>query len=264
MRRGYVDTKAGQVHYRHAGEGDEVLVLLHHTASSSRTFTDLMKRLSTDLRVIALDTPGFGGSDPFSHQPTTGDLVDALSAAVEGLDIASYRLFGHHTGGAVATEWAVKFPERVRSLALFGGLGMGAETRAAWLGKVPEYRLHRDGSHLQVAWDRVNHGLTDLTESLDVVEILHREVIDVLTAGPRWPEAYRAVFSQDYETFLQKVTCPTLLLSAREDILGEFAEATARVNPAMTSIVLDGGNYLLEERADEVARIVRDFHAAAS
>lgn len=261
MRKGYVDSTTGQVHYRTAGEGDEVLVLLHHTASSSKTFTAFMERLSRDLKVIALDTPGFGGSDAPATQPTTGDMVDALSVAVEALGVPSYHLFGHHTGAAVATEWAVKMPEQVRSLAMFGALGLGAETRAEWLAHVPEYTLQRDGSHLQAAWDRVNRGLTEGSERPGVVEMLHREATDVLIAGPRWPEAYRAVFSQDYEAWLRKVTCPTLLMSGNQDVLGPFAESTAAVKPDMTAIVLDGGNYLLEERADEIARIVRDFHA---
>ena len=63
VRRGYVDTRHGQVHYRESGKGAP-LVLLHATPRSARVYTKLQALLAKRFHVIAPDTLGFGNSDP--------------------------------------------------------------------------------------------------------------------------------------------------------------------------------------------------------
>ena len=79
MRRGYVDVEFGQLHYRESGEGPP-LVLLHKTPSSSIQYSRVMPLLGERYRCIALDTPGFGMSDPFPSQPLMGDYGRAAIA----------------------------------------------------------------------------------------------------------------------------------------------------------------------------------------
>ncbi|MBK8783748.1 MAG: hypothetical protein IPO22_18520 [Anaerolineales bacterium] len=63
IRKGYVDTPNGQVHFRQLKKVDGVpLVLLHQTASSGMMFEPLMTLLSDSFHTLALDTPGFGAS----------------------------------------------------------------------------------------------------------------------------------------------------------------------------------------------------------
>jgi pimeloyl-ACP methyl ester carboxylesterase len=252
MRRGYVDSTCGQVHYRSAGEGDQALVLLHHTAGSSRVFEPVMQHLTGDARLVALDTPGFGGSDPWPTPPSTTDLVEALVAAVAALGLTSYHLLGHHSGAALATEWAATHPGNVRSLTLVGALAMGSDERRRWLEGVADFPLRDDGSHLAAAWQRAGR------DAGGDLQARHLDACEILLAAPRWPEAYRAVFSQDYEAFLRAVTCPTVLISGEDDTLRSYVEATAAVSPQLRTVLLEGGSAVVEHRADEVARVLRE------
>ena len=78
--RGYADTSLGQIHYVEAGEGPPI-VLLHQTASSSVMYARAMPLLAANYRAIAIDTPGFGMSDPPS---SSQDIIEHYADAVAG------------------------------------------------------------------------------------------------------------------------------------------------------------------------------------
>lgn len=90
MRRAYADTPAWQLHYRERGDpGGTPLVLLHPTASSSIQWSArVMPLLPVGIRAIAMDTPGFGMSDPLpGPRPGLGwyasRVCDPLDAGTE-------------------------------------------------------------------------------------------------------------------------------------------------------------------------------------
>jgi pimeloyl-ACP methyl ester carboxylesterase len=259
IRRAYVDVPHGQIHFRTTGEGP-VLVLLHQTAASSRMFEHFMTALARDFTLVALDTPGFGGSDPFPAPPTTSEFVSALHAAVNALGYGRYHLLGHHTGAALACEWAATVPQEVESLGMIGALAMGPDARATWLAGVKDADLQPDGSHLQAAWDRVAGIDSQPVRFPPATALRHREAVYVMIASPRWPEAYRAVFAQDFEAHLTAVTCPVLLMSGEDDVLWPYFEATAALRPDATTAVFSGGAYVLDQSTEETVSVVREFH----
>jgi pimeloyl-ACP methyl ester carboxylesterase len=70
---------------------------------------------STRLAPVVLSTaPG---------TPTLDDYVDWLAEAIDALATDGFHLHGHHTGMHLALALALRWPERVRSLALNGVLG---------------------------------------------------------------------------------------------------------------------------------------------
>jgi pimeloyl-ACP methyl ester carboxylesterase len=267
--RGYVNSTSGQVHYREVGTGDEVVVLLHQTASSSRMYERFMTQLAGEFRLIALDTPGFGESDPWPEQPTTGDLAGALAAAVQGLGIDSYHLLGHHTGAALACEWAATHRDRVRSLAMSGPLAIGPEKAGWWDREDFQAGLRGsaillDGTHLVGAWDRAGNLDPSPVEFPPETGLRHREALDTVKASPRWPETYRAVFAQDFEAHLAAVACPVLVLAARADVLWPYFSATVAAKPGCQSVELPGGAYVFDQQTELVADAMRRFLASVA
>ena len=114
VRRHFVTVNGDrQVHYRRAGKGPAV-VLLHQSPTSSREHVPLIERLMGDFTVIAPDTPGNGLSDPLpGEQPSSADYAHALAQTLDALGIERCGLFGTHTGGVTATEFARLYPDRV-------------------------------------------------------------------------------------------------------------------------------------------------------
>lgn len=94
------------------------LLLLHGMASSWRQWRRTLLRLAGEVPAIALDFPGFGGSDR-PHRPMTArDYADACEAWCRARDLPPLAAVGHSFGGAVLVDWASRYPERFRSLGL--------------------------------------------------------------------------------------------------------------------------------------------------
>lgn len=109
------------------GEGGDPVVLLHGFGGDLNNWLFAAPALAAERIVYALDLPGHGGS---SKDVGAGDLA-ALTGAVrrfldaEGLE--RVHLIGHSLGGLVAARVALDAPERVASLTLVAGMGLGRE-----------------------------------------------------------------------------------------------------------------------------------------
>lgn len=109
------------VHILEAGIG-EPLILLHGSGNNAASWVPLMEQNLDGRRVIAVDRPGYGLSDPVvyrrkDYRPATVSLVTGLLDAF-GLERAD--LVGNSTGSIWAIWTAIDQPQRVRSLTLLG------------------------------------------------------------------------------------------------------------------------------------------------
>ena len=109
VRRGYQDTTIGQVHYHHAGAG-EPLLLLHRGAATSEVYVQLMGLLASDFSVVAVDNPGFGMSDHPPRPYTIPEFVQVVLEVLDGLQIDTTHVLGHHTGCARLVSWQPPLP----------------------------------------------------------------------------------------------------------------------------------------------------------
>jgi pimeloyl-ACP methyl ester carboxylesterase len=213
MRRGYAETDIGQIHYREMGTGDAVL-LFHQTASSSVHFGRVMPLLADrGYRGIAMDTPGFGMSDPPPGPPQNmGHYARAALGVLDHLRVERANVAGMRTGASIAIELAASRPDRVDKLVLTGLLAMdNDEERHQWLTEGPVKRWNPDGaghfidSHIR-NWVRYFAREND-------AELYLVELIAALQAGPNFWWAYEAVVKFDAYRRLEAVECPILFLN---------------------------------------------------
>ena len=111
MRRGYVDTSLGQVHYRREGAGPP-LALFSASGRSSRMFNGLIPLVSSRFDACAFDTPGFGNSDPLPQGTTIERLAECFIEALDALGIERTHVYGLHTGNKIAAAMAARWPAR--------------------------------------------------------------------------------------------------------------------------------------------------------
>lgn len=97
---------------------DHTVVLIHGNVASSLFWQEVMEDLPSDLRVIAVDLRGFGGTEHAPVDATRGvrDFSDDVHAALESLGIESAHLVGWSMGAAIALQFALEHP--VESLTL--------------------------------------------------------------------------------------------------------------------------------------------------
>jgi pimeloyl-ACP methyl ester carboxylesterase len=99
-----------------AGNHPAVL-LLHGTGVSARSWTLQLQILGHALRVLAIDLPGHGESDPIDDV-TLEAYADSAHSLLDALGTGPVFVAGHSLGGAVAQVLAARHPEAVRGLAL--------------------------------------------------------------------------------------------------------------------------------------------------
>ena len=105
---------------RWPGEG-QPLVLLHGLLDDSEGWTALA--MDTHRPCIAIDLPGFGGSE-LPLRPRISAYAEDVAAGLKGLGIDDCTLVGHSLGGAVATAVAER-QDGVHALVLLAPAGFG-------------------------------------------------------------------------------------------------------------------------------------------
>lgn len=124
-----------KVHALVKGEGPD-LVLIHGASGNLRDFTfSLVDQLATSYRVIALDRPGLGHSDPLPNGDySLASQARRMRAAADQLGVTNPIVLGQSYGSAVALAWALQ--EKPAGLVLVAGVSM------PWPGKLdPWYRV---------------------------------------------------------------------------------------------------------------------------
>lgn len=228
--KGYAETPLGQVHYRLVRAGDgPVLVLLHQTPWSMNQYAEVQACLAArGVSSLAIDTPGYGLSDPPPGHPTIDAYADNLLPVLDALGLERVVVAGHHTGAAIAAAFAARHGGRVRGLILHGTPLYTAEERAARLATPERPRaLSPDGSHLSDYYRYIRdyagpHPRTALTANWSVMNWYLSGVNDI---------AHAAVYRHDLGADLMVVSAPLLILSDARDSLHANDQRAAGLRP---------------------------------
>jgi pimeloyl-ACP methyl ester carboxylesterase len=267
MRRAYLDHDGGQLHYREARPAAGAplrtpIVCLHQTPTSSLEFEPLMRELATDRVVVALDTPGYGGSDgpdrPLSidaYSATLAQAMDRLGFGAGSLGRAV--LFGYHTGAMLAAQVAIARPDLVAGLVLHGFPLRTPEERRQRFDALPR-SLDLDAYFEKVKGYYELH-VRRAPDSLSMFERTRVFSQDMI-AGPNFWFSYHGVWSWPCEERLPRIAVPTLALAANET-LREATIAASRLIPGCELLEMPtiGGSASLRTHAAEIAAPLREF-----
>ncbi|MFI7420801.1 alpha/beta fold hydrolase [Nonomuraea sp. NPDC049684] len=119
----------GDLHVCQDGPRDApALLLIHGSASSARSWDEMVPLLTGSHRVIRIDLLGHGRSaKPDDRGYTTPDQARRVGEALDLLGVREAVVAGHSSGGAVATALAEQRPGLVTALVLINtGPGLDA------------------------------------------------------------------------------------------------------------------------------------------
>ena len=91
---------------------ERTVVLIHGNLSSALFWQELMLDLPTDLRVVAIDLRGYGGTEHAPIDATRGvrDFSDDVAATLQALEIPTAHLVGWSLGAGVVMQYALEHP----------------------------------------------------------------------------------------------------------------------------------------------------------
>lgn len=268
------------IFYREAGPADApVILLLHGFPASSFMYRDLMTRLSDKFRLIAPDYPGFGYSDApqvrkFAY--TFDHLADIIARFTQVLGLTRYGVYMQDFGGPVGFRLASRDPDKVSFLvaqnanAYAEGLPDSFWTPARTLWRDPSranYDKIREGAMSDAALEwNYTHGVTDPSRIAPDSWILQR----ALLKRPGNKDAMLALL-YDYRTnlgrydewqrYFRERQPPLLVAWGKNDEIfpAPGARAYLRDLPQAELHLLDTGHFALEDHAEEIAQLIRDF-----
>lgn len=219
--------------------------------------------LSRNRQLIRYDERGNGMSDRDTDDLSFEAMVTDLETVVDTLELERFPLFGISQGCAVSVEYAVRHPERVSCLILYGGFVKGwrknndpveiAQREAlttlmatGWGKDNPAFR--------QVFTSRFVPGAS--VEQMDWFNELQR-----MTVSPENAVRFHETFGDiDVSHRLSQVTQPTLYLHARND--GETPLEVGRVFatgiPGAKFVTLDSENHILLDDEPAFARFLEE------
>ncbi|MFK7843173.1 MAG: alpha/beta fold hydrolase [Sphingorhabdus sp.] len=256
-KRGYLDGPFGQIHYYELGSGP-CLILAHQSPLNGRQFEKGMSLLAAKgLRVIAIDTPGYGNSDGPDEAPTIQDYASIYPWVMKGLRETKAHFLGHHTGASILCAFAVAYPEYVSSLILNGPVIATKEELKEFEGiHFGPPKISRDGSHLIEAWRVREHFTPGWTDEV----VMHRRLVDQLWAGDKEWFGHYAAFEYDMISDFIKLAVPTMIFTNTGDDAYKMALRAHKLRPEMTYCELEGGTHdIVDEQPEAWANAVTGY-----
>lgn len=257
VRRAFAALAHGQVHYAECGDaGAPAVLLLHQTPRSWAEYREVLPMLGDRFRAIAMDTAGFGDSQPVS-EPGIEAWAAVAVQLLDALGVQRAHVVGHHTGGVIAVEMAAAHGDRVASLVLSSTPLTDAAFREARRRRPPidAVAFQADGSHLAALWQR-----RQAFYPPGRPELLHAFVADAMKVADV-EAGHRAVASYRMEDRIDRLRQPTLLVHAPDDPFAapHTAHWQARLPHALVATIDGGGVPLPDQCPQAFARAVLDF-----
>lgn len=236
--KGYVETPMGQLHYRDIGPRDDPypIVLFHQSPMSMIQWGEIQNFLAgMGSRVVTLDTPGYGMSDPPPKQPTIREFADNIIYLLDALQLDRVVVGGHHTGAHIAMSFAANHGDRVVGLVLHGAAMMNREEAKAFLSREEKSRTPvPDGSHLSRTFNPAR------TQYKGRLEMDTWKVIGSFMQGP--DIGHFAAFHNDMSLDVPKVKVPTILLTDRSDPTSVMDQRLADLRPDFELVEFSKGD----------------------
>lgn len=216
--------------------------------------------------LVRYDERGCGLSDHDAADMSFESWVRDLEAVVDAEGLERFSLLGISQGCAVAIAYAVRHPERVDRLVLYGGYTVGRSHR----GMTPQEELERTLllNLIRVGWGKDNPAFRQVFGTLFLPEGTpqqHQWFSDLAKTMPmenalRVRQTTDAI---DVRAEAAQVRAPTLVLHARGDgmIPFEIGRQLAALIPGARFVPLESRNHVLLETEPAWARFVEEVRA---
>ena len=230
---------------------------------SSPIWRHLLAEFARDHRFIRYDERGNGLSDWKVADLSFDAFVEDLEAVVEAAGVDRFPLLGISQGGAVAIAYAVRYPERVSRLILYGAYAQGWAARAN-----PEEIEQREAqlTLVKLGWGKDNPAFRQLWTTLYAPDATPEQAQSfndlqrVSTSAENAVKLMQVMGDIDVVDLLPQVKVPTLVLHCREEsgVPFEQGRLLAASIPGAQFVPLNGRNHLLLEGDPSWGKFIRE------
>ena len=214
----------------------------------SPVYGPLLHEIASEHRLVRYDARGNGLSDWDVAEMSFEAFVRDLETVVEATGLKRFPLLGLSQGCATSIAYAVRHPERISHLVLYGSFARGRRKRGAdeFANSDALLTLMRQG------WGNENPAFRQIFTSLFIPggsEEQSRWFTDLqrITTSPDNAVRLRQTVDEiDISDLLPQVQAPTLVLHCRDDAVQPFDEGrrVAAGIPGARFVALEGKNHV--------------------
>ena len=230
----------------------------------SPVWRHLLAEFARDHTFIRYDERGNGLSDWNVTDLSFNAWVEDLESVVEAAGVDRFPLLGISQGGAVAIAYAVRHPEKVSHLILYGAYARGWITRDS-----PEEIEQRQAqlTLVRLGWGKDNPAFRQLWTSLYAPDATPEQAQSfndlqrISTSPENAVKLLNEMGQIDVVDLLPRVKVPTLVLHCRDEAGVPFEEGRLLASsiPGARFVQLDGRNHLLLEGAPAWGTFVKEI-----
>lgn len=216
-------------------------------------------------RLVLIDPPGHGGSEPLRAAFTFADCARCVVDLLDGLGIDKAHFVGNSWGGMIGATFAARYPDRTDRAVLMNCTA----SKAGFVQKTKYAAMLRLAAVLGGIRPPLTRsalreflGPTTLRSRPDVVQTVRANLQAVNIDSARWAVRSVVPARPDQHALLHDITAPVLVVAGAEDATFPVAETRAMADsiPNSSFTVLEGIAHLAAlEDPGRVNRLLEDF-----
>ena len=248
------------VDYITFGKGNKTLIIITGLSlqrlgdMSNLTIYSLFSRYARDYKVYIFDR-----RDHIEEGVTIENMADDLYQSLQELHIANASIIGMSQGGMIAQLFAIKYPQKVKKLVLALTLSrnntISRETIGGWI------EMAENGDMDKLNKDSMSKTFSSpLLRKLYLINKLFLKSVSKEKRN-RFINQAKSILEFDCYKSLNKISCPTLVLGAKKDlVLGvDGARELANSIPHASYYEFDGLGHAAYVESKQFNRIVLEF-----
>ena len=248
------------MNYRLDGNG-KTLVFIHGLSDNLLYWEFLANNLKHDHHILRVDLRGHGESELGNEEITIDTYVNDLNNLLEELEISEVNLIGFSLGGAVALDFAIKYPQKVDSIVLMSSFYKVDEGLKSTLNQLK--------NSLNVGFEEFYDNILPMVLCPDVIDDNNEELEllkDIASQNANIEAYIKAVdvcLNFNVEKEVSQINVPTLILAGKYDDISTLDMQKELHNKLENSklIVFDNAkhNLLVGKNNEKILAILKEF-----
>ncbi len=269
----FVSSRDGvRIAYALSGSGPPIVKAAHWLTNLELDWQNIIWRhwlsgLSDGMRLLRYDERGCGLSDRDVEDLSLDSMVNDLECVVDAAGFERFALLGSSQGSAVSISYAVRHPERVSALILYGAYAEG------WAQNASDEDLERGQAMVdlvRLGWGQDNPAFVQMFGALFIPDANEEQrlAFEELMRESTTPEIAARLLSAfgdfNVSDLLTRLSMPVLVLHARGDsrIAYEDGRKLASAIPGAEFKTLEGRNHIILEHEpafEQFKSAIREF-----
>jgi pimeloyl-ACP methyl ester carboxylesterase len=243
VRSGYAPVNGLQMYYEiHGTATARPLVTIHPGLGLAGVYPSLVR----NRQLIAIEIQGHGRTADIDRPITFENDADDIAALLKYLKIPQADFFGESFGGTAAVQMAIRHPELVRRVAIFGSCLGNIKEMVPPESMVEFMRLTPDHRSIQ----------------------FERECYEKVAPDPsQWAALFAKSTRMGWKGFsqdeLKSIKAPILIAAGDHDVLvppvEHHLEMSRLIPNAQLAVIPDAGHFVLYEDPEKLLPIVASF-----